>query len=227
MRELERGSRKTQTSRRPGRGYRPNRGGTMAGAAPRGSTSGTRGMRTAGRTMRLRADLPGAGLEPARPQADLARTFPTLAAAKSWRHDAAVGCEKEHCGRPARHAQPGGRGVARGRGEPGSCAIDRATPTSPRPYAATSRRSATAILPALGTAEAQRHPPLGRAAARQPPDGRGPRASTIRNALMPLRAIYRHALALDEVAVNPTAACSCRPSAAGASGSPRRPRPPR
>jgi integrase len=29
-------------------------------------------------------------------------------------------------------------------------------------------------------------------------------ASTIRNALMPLRAIYRHALALDEVAVNPT-----------------------
>jgi len=29
--------------------------------------------------------------------------------------------------------------------------------------------------------------------------------STIRNTLMPLRAIYRHALALDEVAVNPTA----------------------
>lgn len=34
-------------------------------------------------------------------------------------------------------------------------------------------------------------------------DGLG--ASTIRNALMPLRAIYRQALALDEVAVNPTA----------------------
>jgi integrase len=30
-------------------------------------------------------------------------------------------------------------------------------------------------------------------------------ASTIRNAIMPLRAIYRHAIALDEVAVNPTA----------------------
>ena len=29
-------------------------------------------------------------------------------------------------------------------------------------------------------------------------------ASSIRNALLPLRAIYRHALALDEVAVNPT-----------------------
>jgi integrase len=34
-------------------------------------------------------------------------------------------------------------------------------------------------------------------------DGLGP--STVRNSLMPLRAIYRQALALDEVAVNPTA----------------------
>ena len=32
----------------------------------------------------------------------------------------------------------------------------------------------------------------------------GLQPSTIRNALMPLRAIYRYALALDEVAVNPT-----------------------
>jgi len=34
--------------------------------------------------------------------------------------------------------------------------------------------------------------------------GEGLEPSTVRNALLPLRAIYRQALALDEVAVNPT-----------------------
>jgi integrase len=32
----------------------------------------------------------------------------------------------------------------------------------------------------------------------------GREASTVRNALMPLRALYRYALTLDEVAVSPT-----------------------
>jgi integrase len=61
------------------------------------------------------------------------------------------------------------------------------------------------LLPALGGAKLGdiRRSDVQRLVNRMMADGVG--ASTVRNSLMPLRAIYRQALALDEVAVNPTA----------------------
>ena len=69
------------------------------------------------------------------------------------------------------------------------------------------RRSARAcarLLPALGGAKLSdvRRSDVQRLVNRMMADGLGP--STVRNSLMPLRAIYRQSLALDEVAVNPT-----------------------
>jgi integrase len=60
------------------------------------------------------------------------------------------------------------------------------------------------LLPALGGAKLGdiRRSDVQRLVNRMMADGLG--ASTVRNSLMPLRAIYRQALALDEVAVNPT-----------------------
>ena len=60
------------------------------------------------------------------------------------------------------------------------------------------------LLPALGGAKLNdiRRSDVQRLVNRMMADGLGP--STVRNSLMPLRAIYRQALALDEVAVNPT-----------------------
>jgi integrase len=60
------------------------------------------------------------------------------------------------------------------------------------------------LLPAMGGAKLGdiRRSDVQRLVNRMMADGLG--ASTVRNSLMPLRAIYRQALALDEVAVNPT-----------------------
>ena len=62
----------------------------------------------------------------------------------------------------------------------------------------------TRILPALGGAKLGdiRRSDVQRVVNRMMADGLEP--STVRNALMPVRAIYRQALALEEVAVNPT-----------------------
>jgi len=49
-------------------------------------------------------------------------------------------------------------------------------------------------------------------------------ASTVRNTLMPLRAIFRRALARGEIAVNPRPGSSYRPSRGVATGSPRPPK---
>ena len=134
----------------------------------------------------------------------LTRTFPTLAAARSWRYDALVGLRRGTLraagGVTLNQAadewlSAAQAGLARNRsGDPYK-------PSALRGYEQSLR---TRLLPALGGAKLSdiRRSDVQRLVNRMMSDGLG--ASTVRNSLMPLRAIYRQALALDEVAVNPT-----------------------
>jgi hypothetical protein len=135
----------------------------------------------------------------------LSRSFPTLAAAKAWRHDALVGVRRgtvranvalalhEVAAEWLRGARDGSIRNRSG---------DRYKPSALRGYEQALRDR---ILPELGGAKLNdiRRSDVQRLVGRML--GAGLNASTIRNALLPLRAIYRHALALDEVAVNPMA----------------------
>jgi integrase len=134
----------------------------------------------------------------------LTRTFPTLAAARGWPYDALVGLRhgtlRAAGGVTLRHAADewlaaGEAGIVRNRSG------DVYKPSVLRGYEQSLR---TRLLPALGGAKLSdiRRSDVQRLVNRMMADGVG--ASTVRNSLLPLRAIYRQALALDEVAVNPT-----------------------
>jgi integrase len=135
----------------------------------------------------------------------LTRTFPTLAAARGWRYDALVGL---------RHGTLRAAGsVTLGQASEEWLAAAQAGLVRNRsgdPYKPSALRGyeqslRDRLLPALGRAKLSdiRRSDVQRLVNRMMADGLG--ASTVRNSLMPLRAIYRQALALDEVAVNPTA----------------------
>jgi integrase len=134
----------------------------------------------------------------------LSRSFPTLAAARAWRHDALAalrrGAIRVGASTSLREAASewlsGAReGVVRNRSG------DHYKPSALRGYEQALRDY---IIPELGAAKLAdvRRSDVQRLVDRLL--GSGLNASTIRNALLPLRAIYRHALSLDEVAVNPT-----------------------
>jgi integrase len=135
----------------------------------------------------------------------LTRTFPTLAAAKGWRYDALVGLRRGTMRTAGsvtlRQAADEWLGAAQA-GLVRNRSGDVYKPSALRGYEQSLRAR---ILPALGAAKLGdiRRSDVQRLINRMMADGLG--ASTVRNALMPLRAIYRQALALDEVAVNPTA----------------------
>ncbi len=97
-------------------------------------------------------------------------------------------------------------------------ATARVTATSPRRFAATSRRCAS-TYPELGTAKLQdvRACDVQHLVDRLVGGGLNP--STVRNALLPLRAICRRALRQGDINANPTEASRSRPSAAAAPGS--------
>ena len=134
----------------------------------------------------------------------ISRTFPSLAAAKAWRHDASVALRRGTLliggGAKLRDAaadwlEAAEAGLVRNRsGDPYK-------PSVLRGYEQALRMR---ILPALGEKQLSeiRRSDLQRLVNRLMAEGLS--ASSIRNALLPLRAIYRNALALDEVAVNPT-----------------------
>jgi integrase len=141
----------------------------------------------------------------ARDEKRLSRSFPTLAAAKAWRHDALVGVRRgtvRASGAPTLHEaatewlQGAREGSIRNRSG------DRYKPSALRGYEQALRDR---ILPDLGGAKLSdiRRSDVQRLVNHMLAAGLN--ASTIRNSLLPLRAIYRQALALDEVAVNPTA----------------------
>ncbi len=132
------------------------------------------------------------------------KTFPTLAAAKSWRADAQVAVSKGSMRLPSKQklsqaASNWLRGAMDGsvRNRSG----DRYKPSALRGYEEALRLR---VLPALGhvrLSEVRRND-LQDLADRLLADGLNP--STIRNTLMPVRAIYRRAMARGDVAVNPT-----------------------
>lgn len=134
------------------------------------------------------------------------KAFPTLAAAKAWRADAAGavrrGALRATPSMTVRQAAVAWLDGARD----GSIRTRSGTAYKPSAIRGYDAALQARILPALGGA---------RLADVTRPDlqalvdrllGEGLDASTIRNALMPLRVIYRRALARGEVAVNPTTA---------------------
>jgi integrase len=132
------------------------------------------------------------------------KSFGNLAEARAWRQDAAVQLRKGTLRPPTKTTLreaaeawvAGARdGSVRTRGG------DRFKPSTIRGYDAVLRRF---VLPDLGAARLSE---IGRADVQALADrllGKGLDPSTIRNALMPLRAIYRRAVSRGEVAVNPT-----------------------
>ena len=129
----------------------------------------------------------------------LRKTFPTLAAARAWRADAASALRRGTMRAPTSTTlrQPGSPKPARARSAPG----DPYKPSAIRGYEQALRDR---ILPDLGAAKLSdvARADLQDLADRSLAAGLDP--STIRNALMPLRAIYRRAVARGEVAVNAT-----------------------
>jgi integrase len=134
----------------------------------------------------------------------LRRTFPTLAAARGWRADAQVGLRKGTLRAPTpttlRQAAEAWLAGARD-GSVRTRSGDAYKPSAVRSYEASLRKR---VLPELGAA---RMCEIGRLdlqdfADRMLAEGLDP--STIKNTIMPLRAIYRRALNRGEVSVNPT-----------------------
>jgi integrase len=134
----------------------------------------------------------------------LRRTFPTLAAAKAWRADATravrVGTMRAVQAPTLREAAESWLAGARD-GSIRNRSGDAYKPSAIRGYDA----ALSALLPDLGATrlDAITRNDIQAVADRLLAAGRDP--STIRNAIMPLRVIYRRALARGEVALNPTA----------------------
>ena len=140
----------------------------------------------------------------ARDRKRLSRSFPTLAAARTWRQDAHVALRQGKL-------RPSGavtlREAARDWLEGARAAVIRNR--SGDPYKPSALRSYETVLrlrvlPELGGAKVSdiRRSDVQRLVNHMLSTGID--ASTIRNTLMPLRAVFRHLAALDEVGVNPT-----------------------
>ena len=193
------------TTRLRSRRLRTTKESTHVEAPPRGHLPPSRALLSEpiGRPLSLHASLPSSGLELARSQAS-----------HSHLPDACGGQELAlRRARGLRHGTlraAGGITLNQGADEWLSAAQaglvrnrsgDPYKPSALRGYEQSLR---TRLLPALGGAKLSdiRRSDVQRLVNRMMSDGLG--ASTVRNSLMPLRAIYRQALALDEVAVNPT-----------------------
>ena len=153
--------------------------------------------------MRLQAVVRGVRWS-ARDGKKLRKTFPTLAAARGWRADAQVGLRKGTLRAPTpttlRQAADAWLAGARD-GSIRTRSGDAYKPSAIRSYEGSLRNR---VLPELGAAKlsAITRVDLQDLADRMLGEGLDP--STIRNTLMPVRAIYRRALTRGEVAVNPT-----------------------
>jgi len=140
----------------------------------------------------------------ARDRKRLSRSFPTLAAARTWRQDAHVALRQGKL-------RPSGavtlRDAARDWLEGARAAVIRNRSGDPyKPSALRGYETALRlrVLPELGGAKVSdiRRSDVQRLVNHMLSTGID--ASTIRNTLMPLRAVFRHLAALDEVGVNPT-----------------------
>jgi integrase len=142
----------------------------------------------------------------ARDHKKIRETFPTLAAAKGWRADATSALRKGTLRAPSpvtlREAADAWLAGARDGSIRKSKGGDRYKPSAIRSYESSLRGR---VLPDLGGAR------LAKIERRDLQDfadrllAEGLDASTVRNTLMPVRAIYRRAVSRGDLAVNPTA----------------------
>jgi integrase len=138
-----------------------------------------------------------------RDRARIRKTFPTLAAAKSWRAEATVALNRGEMRAPSRVTvrDAGEAWIASARnGTIRTRSGDRYKPSSIRGYEAAFR---TRILPDLG---ARRLSDIRRSDVQDLVDrllAEGLDPSSIRNVLMPLRVIFRRAIDRGDIAVNP------------------------
>jgi integrase len=134
----------------------------------------------------------------------LRKTFPTLAAARAWRHDAAVSVRKGtmRAPTPTTVAEAAGLWLVGARdGSIRNRSGDEFKPSTIHGYELSLKGH---VLDRFGTS---RLGDVTRADVQDFADrllAQGLDPSTIRNTLMPLRAIYRRALSRGEVAINPT-----------------------
>jgi integrase len=140
----------------------------------------------------------------AREATRIRKTFPTLAEARAWRAEAQTAIRRGTMRAPSaltlREAADAWLAGARD-GSARNRSGDRYKPSAVRGYETSLRLR---LLPALGAAKLSA---IQRADVQDLVDGMLAReldASTIRNTLMPLRAIFRRAVARGDVAVNPT-----------------------
>src|SRR6266511_912235 len=133
----------------------------------------------------------------------LKKTFPTLAAARAWRAEAQTAVRRGTLGAPvATTVREAGEALIEGMrsGRVRTRSGDRYKPSAIRGYQAALRDRIVPILGGLKLVDVQRRD-VQRIADDLLAEGRDP--STIRNALMPLRVIFRRAVEDGDLAVNP------------------------
>src|SRR6266511_1958909 len=133
----------------------------------------------------------------------LKKTFPTLAAARAWRAEAQTAVRRGTLGAPvATTVREAGEALIEGMrsGRVRTRSGDRYKPSAIRGYQAALRDRIVPILGGKRLGDVQRRE-VQRLADDLLAEGRDP--STIRNALMPLRVIYRRAVEDGDIAVNP------------------------
>ena len=139
----------------------------------------------------------------ARSKSRIFKTFKNQAEAKSWRGDSATALRKGTMSAPSKTTiREAGEALIEGM-RSGAVRTSKGTiykPSATRSYEAALRDRIYPELGALRVSEVQRRDVQRLADGCSPSKG----ASTIRNALMPLRVIYRRALEDGDVAVNPT-----------------------
>ena len=139
----------------------------------------------------------------AREQKRLRKTFPTLAAARAWRAEAQTAIRRGTMRAPvAVTVREAGEQLVEGMrsGRVGTRSGDRYKPSAIRGYEAALRDRIVPVLGGKRLGDVQRRD-IQKLADDLLAEGRDP--STIRNALMPLRVIYRRAVEDGDVAVNP------------------------
>jgi len=141
----------------------------------------------------------------ARENKTLRKTFPTVAAARSWRADARAAIQQGHLGLPTKTTLVEAGDAWLDAARAGVARTRSGDPYKPSAIRAYEQALRCHLLPELGH---RRLTSIVRNDVQDIVDGMvadGLSAATVRNAILPLRVIYRRAIARSEVLVNPTA----------------------
>jgi len=158
---------------------------------------------TGGGTCRCRPSFEAA-VYSAREGRKIRKVFPTITAAKAWRTDASVALRKGELRTPTRTTLREASAAWLEGAKAGTVRTRSGDPYKPSVVRGYEQALRDRVLPDLGGARLGdvRRIDVQDLADRLLAEGLDP--STVRNALMPLRAIYRRALARGDVAINPT-----------------------